>query len=177
MKTRMIALAALAALAAGSAPAADATLLSLVPPDAKVVAGVRVTQVKASAFGQFVLGRLQPGGEQGFQKLIAATGFDPRRDVSEILVASAAPDTRRQGIIAVRGVFDPARIQSAATAHGCTSSSVLGVTMFTAAAANGGALALADPTTAMLGDVESVKAAIGRYRSKTKLGDDLQKRV
>ncbi|MGA2185915.1 MAG: hypothetical protein ABSH47_23085 [Bryobacteraceae bacterium] len=178
MKTRMIALAALAALVAGSALATDATLLSLVPPDAKVVAGVRVTQVKASPLGQYLLARLQPDGEEGLQKLIAATGFDPRRDVSEILLATPAPDTRKQGIIAVRGVFDPARIQSVAIAHGCTSSRVLGVTMFTAGdAGNSGALALPDATTAMLGDVDSVKAAIGRYRSKTKPSDDLQKKV
>jgi hypothetical protein len=174
----MIAFAALAALAAGSALAADATLLSLVPPDAKVVAGVRVTTVEASPFGQYVLGRLQPGGEQALQKMIAATGFDPRRDVSEILLASAAPNTHDQGIIAVRGVFDPARIESIATAHGCTKSSVLGVTMFTAAGAtHNGALAVPDPTTAMLGDVESVKAAIGRYRAKTTPAADLRNKV
>jgi hypothetical protein len=174
----MIALAAMAALAAGSVLAADATLLSLVPPDAKVVAGVRVTTVKASPFGQYVLSRLHPAGEQELQKLIAATGFDPRRDVSEILLASSAPDTRNQGIIVVRGVFDPARIQSTAAAHGCATSTVLGVTMFIAAdAGNGGALALPDATTAMLGDVDSVKAAIGRYRSRTKPGDDLQKKM
>jgi hypothetical protein len=178
MKTRMIALAAMAALAAGSAPAADATLLGLVPPDAKVIAGVRVTEAKASPFGQYALSRMHPDGEQGFEKLIAATGFDPRRDVSEILVATAAPDTRTQGIIAVRGVFDPARIQSAATARGCSTSSVLGVTMFTAGdAGKSGALALPDATTAMLGDVDSVKAAIGRYRSMTKPGDDLRKKA
>jgi hypothetical protein len=177
MKTPMIALAALAALAAGSALAADATLLGLVPPDAKVVAGVRVSQVKASAFGQFALSRLQPGGQEGMEKLIAATGFDPRRDVSEILVASASPGTHNQGIIAVRGVFDPARIQDAAISHGCTMSTVLGVTMFTAADAPGGALALPDATTAVLGDLDSVKAAIGRYRGKAKLADALQSKV
>jgi hypothetical protein len=181
MKTRIIALAAMAALAAGSALATDATLLGLFPPDAKVVAGVRVTQAEASSFGQYALSRLssmQPGGEQRLQKLIAATGFDPRRDVSEILVATTAPDARNRGIIAVRGVFDPARIESAATAHGCTTSSVLGVTMFSGGdPGNSGALALPDATTAMLGDVDSVKAAIGRYRSRTKPGDDLRKKV
>jgi hypothetical protein len=134
--------------------------------------------VKDSPFGQFVLSRLQPNGEEGLRKLVAATGFDPRRDVSEILLATPAPDTHAQGIIAVRGVFDPARVQSAATAHGCTSSTVLGITMFTAGnAGTVGALALPDATTAILGDVDSVKAAIGRYRSKAKPSDDLRKKV
>jgi hypothetical protein len=177
MKTRMIVLAALAAFAAGSALAADATLLGLVPPDAKVVAGVRVSTAKASPFGQFVLSRLHPESQQAFDKLIAATGFDPRRDVSEIILASPAPGTHDQGIVALRGVFDPALIQSAATAHGCTISTVMGVTMFTAGDAFNGALALPDATTAMLGDVASVKAAIARYRSKTKPADDLQTKV
>lgn len=177
MKTRMIALAALAAFAAGSALAADATLLSLVPADAKIVAGVQVSNAKASPLGHFVLSRLHPEGQEAFQKLMEATGFDPRRDVSEVLLASSMPATRDQGIVVVRGVFDPARIQSAATAHGCTTSTVMGVTLYTAGDSSKGALALPDATTAMLGDVESVKAAIGRYRSKAKPGEDLQKQV
>ncbi len=178
MKTPMIALAALAALTtAGSAMAADSTLLGLVPPDAKVIAGIRVSTVKASPFGQFVLSRLHPESQEAFQKLIAATGFDPRRDVSEILLATGSPFSRVEGIVVLRGVFDPARIQSAATSHGCTTSTVMGVTVFSAGDAGVGALALPDATTAMLGDVDSVKAAIARYRSKAKPSEDLQKRV
>jgi hypothetical protein len=178
MKTRMFALAAIAALAAGSALATDATLLGMVPADAKVIAGFRASQAMASPFGQFVLSRMQPAGAEGLQKLTAATGFDPRHDVSEVLIATASPGTHNQGIVAVRGVFDPARIQSAATAHGCTMSTVMGVTMFTAAhGGNDGALALPDATTAMLGDVDSVKAAIARYRSSAKPADELQKKV
>jgi hypothetical protein len=55
-------------------------------------------------------------------------------------------------------------------------SSLLGVTVFTA---NGAQIALALPnaTTAVFGDLDSVKAAIGRYRGKTGPGDDLQKKL
>jgi hypothetical protein len=172
MNIRMI---ALAALAAGSALATDAALLGLIPPDAKVVAGIRVTQAIASPLGQFVLSHLPAGGD-GFDKMVGATGFDPRHDVSEILIASSAPSNHNAGLIAVRGVFDPARIESAAAAHGSVKSSLLGVTVFTA---NGAQIALALPnaTTAVFGDLDSVKAAIGRYRGKTGPGDDLQKKL
>ncbi len=172
MNIRMI---ALAALAAGSALATDATLLGLVPPDAKVVAGIRVTQAIASPLGQFVLSHLPAGGD-GFDKMMGATGFDPRHDVSEILIASSDPNNHHAGLVAVRGVFDPARIESAAAAHGSAKSSVLGVTVFASDAAQV-ALALPDATTAVFGDLDSVKAAIRRYRNKARLGDDLQNKL
>ena len=172
MNIRMI---ALAALSAGSALATDATLLGLVPPDAKVVAGIRVTQAIASPLGQFVLSHLPAGGD-GFDKMMGATGFDPRHDVSEILIASSDPNNHHAGLVAVRGVFDPARIESAAAAHGSAKSSVLGVTVFASDAAQV-ALALPDATTAVFGDLDSVKAAIRRYRNKARLGDDLQNKL
>src|SRR5690348_11738658 len=64
----------LAALAA-----ADPGLLRLVMPDAKVIAGLQVTQTKNSLFGQFVLSHMQVEDET-FKKFMAQTGFDPRRD-------------------------------------------------------------------------------------------------
>ena len=177
MRHAMLVFAAVAALFTASARATDATLLTLIPPDAKVVAGVRAAQAVSSPFGQFVLSHLGPGA-QGLQSLIKASGFDPTHDVSELLLATATPGTRGQGIISARGVFDPAKIDSLAKAHGCTSSSVMGVTTYKGCGgANNGALALPDVTTAILGDTDSVNAAISRYRSKSAPGDALQKQI
>ena len=71
----------------GVLSAADPQLLNLVMPDAKVLAGVNVEQAKGTQFGQFVLNQLQTQ-DADLQKLATLTGFDPRRDVRELLVAS-----------------------------------------------------------------------------------------
>ncbi len=56
-------------------------------PDAKVIAGIQVDQTRNSLFGQYVLSHMQVD-DAGFKTFIAQTGFDPRRDVSEIVIAS-----------------------------------------------------------------------------------------
>ena len=71
----------------GALSAADPQLLNLVMPDAKVLAGVNVEQAKGTQFGQYVLNQLQTH-DADMQQLVALTGFDPRRDVRELLVAS-----------------------------------------------------------------------------------------
>ena len=88
MKSRLLVVFSVFALA-GAAPAADSQLLKLVMSDAKVVSGIDVDRVKATAFGQFVLSQL-PAGDAGLNDLLAATGFDPRRDIHEIMMASPA---------------------------------------------------------------------------------------
>src|SRR5712692_9547451 len=104
----------LAALAA-----TDPGLLRLIMPDAKVIAGLQVTQTKNSLFGQFVLSHMQVEDET-FKKFMAQTGFDPRRDVSEIVMASnweqATPASR--WLVVARGSFNLPSITAAATANG-----------------------------------------------------------
>src|SRR5450755_169266 len=75
------------ALQATAFAAADPALLRLLMPDAKVIAGLQVEQTKNSQFGQYVLSHMQVE-DAGFKKFIAQTGFDPRRDVTEIVMAS-----------------------------------------------------------------------------------------
>src|SRR5438552_10934594 len=45
-----------------------------------------------------------------FRSFIAATGFDPRRDIHEIVMASPADLQARSGLVLVRGQFDSGRI-------------------------------------------------------------------
>src|SRR5215467_11736565 len=101
----------------GVLSAADPQLLNLVMPDAKVLAGVNVEQAKGTQFGQYVLNQLQTHDTE-MQKLIAATGFDPRRDVREVLVASDGAPQSKRGLALARGNFDIAKITATATAHG-----------------------------------------------------------
>src|ERR1700681_827461 len=107
-----------AALIQSMAFAADPSLLSLVMPDAKVIAGARVDQAKTSPFGMYVLTHLQLD-DPDFQKFVAVTGFDPRRDVRELLVASnSAQYDPSHWLVLAKGTFNPERIEGVAQANG-----------------------------------------------------------
>src|SRR5581483_5288170 len=97
---------ALAVLFAGLMPAADSQLLSLVMPDAKVLAGVNVDQAKLTPFGVYVLGQIQTQGAQHLQQLTALTGFDPTQDLQELLMASNGAPGGKSGLVLARGHFD-----------------------------------------------------------------------
>src|SRR5277367_3094132 len=94
-----------------SAFAADPELMNLVMPDAKILAGANATTTKISPFGQFVLSKIALLGEEP-QKFIAATGFDPLRDVSEVLAATAADPASHSGLLLVRGTFNVDKISA-----------------------------------------------------------------
>ena len=101
----------------GVLSAADPQLLNLVMPDAKVLAGVNVEQAKGTQFGQYVLNQIQTQ-DADMQKLVTLTGFDPRRDVRELLVASDGVPEGKTGLALAKGNFDVAKITAAG--HRCT---------------------------------------------------------
>ncbi len=82
MTARILLTATLATTFASVLPAVDPHLLSLVMPDANVLAGVNVATAKNTPFGQYVLTQLAPK-DQEFQKMAVLTGFDPRQDLIE----------------------------------------------------------------------------------------------
>jgi hypothetical protein len=158
-------LALLVLAASATFAAVDPTLLSLLMPDAKVVAGVQVDQARASAFGQYVLSQALPGRD--FDKLSAETGFDPRRDLREIVAGTAGPNN--QVVLIGCGVFQPARIVTTATTQGATVTQYRGVDLIFPDGANAfakGALAVAflDASTAAIGPADSVRAAVDRFQ-------------
>lgn len=151
-------------------------MLNLVMPDAKVLAGINVQQAMASPFGQYVLSLIEPQNQQ-LQGLTTLTGFDPRRDVTELLVASSGAPAHTTGLILARGNFDPGKISAAAALAGAATESYAGFTILepkpkppaagTASATAPPAMALAflDSTLAVMGDVPGVKAAIDRLQT------------
>lgn len=166
MNARIFLAATLVAISCGALPAkaADPRLLGLVMPDAKVLAGVNVDQAKATPFGVYVLGQIAPQ-DQGLQQLATLLGFDPRRDVSELLVASTAV-AGHTGLAVARGVFDPAKIAAAALLAGAKSENYNGINILEdPKQANG--VAFLDPTLVVVGDVANVKAAIDRNTQNT----------
>jgi hypothetical protein len=152
--------------------AADPGLLRLMMPDAKVIAGLQVAQTKNSVFGQFILSHMQVEDE-AFKKFIGQTGFDPRRDVSEIVMASnwaqATPDSR--WLVAARGTFNVASLTAAALANGGSTANFQGVDILTYASAGAAkpeeqnGIAFFDSSNAVMGDIASVKTSIHRQPS------------
>ena len=167
LTTTTLAAAVFAGVLPATAAAVDQQLLSLVMPDAKVLAGANVEQARNSLFGQYVLTTLQPN-DQDLQDFAALTGFDPRRDVREVLVASNGVPGSKTGLALARGTFDPAKIAAAATAHGGSTDTYKGVTLVLDPKAEH-AFAFLDVTLVVAGDVASVKAAIDRQSAPVPL--------
>lgn len=162
--------------------AADPSLLRLVMPDAKVIAGAQVEQAKNSLFGRYVLAHLQLD-DPDFVKFVAATGFDPRRDVREVVVASnAAQYDPSHWVVLATGTFEPARIMTAVQANGGTVVKHRGIDILTGAKkddaqAAQGALAFLDGSTAVMGDVPGVEAVIDRHKANARTSTKLAAKV
>jgi hypothetical protein len=176
MKPPMLNAAMLAAVCAGLLPAADAGLLNLVMPDAKVLAGINVDQAKTTPFGVYMLSQIQAQGAQHLQQVAALTGFDPTRDLHELLIASNATPGSHTGLVLARGNFDPSKIQSAAVAGGGTTTTYNGVTLILDPKQKN-AVAFLDATLAVAGDVASVKSAIDRQTAPAPISASLAVQV
>jgi hypothetical protein len=158
-----------------AANAADSQLLSMVMPDAKVVAGVNVDSAKASPFGRYVLAQLQTNNTD-LQQLIAFTGFDPTRDVDEVLVATpSGVGGKANGLVLARGTFDPTLAALAAT-KGALTEIYNGVTLIESPDQQAG-IAFISTARVAAGDIASVKAAIDRQGSAPSLPSDVLTQV
>lgn len=150
-----------------TASAADPQLLSMAMPDAKVLAGVNVDSAKASPFGMYVLAQMQTSNTD-LQQLITLTGFDPTRDVDEVLVAT--PSTKggkASGLVLARGTFNPAMATLAAT-KGAVTEIYNGITVIESPDKQAG-IAFISSTYVAAGDIASVQAAIDRVGSTPSL--------
>lgn len=119
MRFRFLSVPAVLLSATALLSAADASMVDLIMPNAKILIGVDFERARNSPFGQFALRQLPggAGGESGLDKLAELTGFDPRRDLQEVLVAttdavvrpgkSASPT--QNAVVIVRGAFNPAK--------------------------------------------------------------------
>lgn len=161
-------------LAATTASAVDPALLNLVMPDARAIAGIHIDQSKNSPFGRYLLSQVHEDTGD-FQKFMTLTGFDPRRDLREVLVASTTGSKGRH-LVAGRGAFDPARIIAAARLDGASVQNYMGVDVISGKQGDGW-VAFLDASTAIGGDPESVRTAIAARRSSSALDAALRTRV
>ncbi|MGA2041255.1 MAG: hypothetical protein ABSH42_18400 [Bryobacteraceae bacterium] len=164
MKALVTSAAALAALFSGVLSAADPQLLNLVMPDVKVMADINVEQAKASPFGQYVLAQVQP---QQLAQIAALTGFDPSKDVIELLVAGNGA-AQHSGLALVLGNFNVATITGVIAAQKVVTETYGGITIFEDPKKEGG-LAFLSGSIAVAGDLTNVKAAIDRVSAPSVL--------
>src|SRR4051812_9734165 len=141
------------------AKAADPQLLNLVMPDAKVLAGVNVDQAKTTPMGQYVLNQVQAQNNPHLKEVATLTGFDPTRDVGEVLVATSGGANQQSGLFLARGVFDLEKIKAAVALKGGATTTVYnGATIYSDTKMTGG-IAFLSSTLVIGGDLANVKAA------------------
>lgn len=160
-KVVLTTLAALGLCAPAALAGVDPALLALVPPDAKMLVGIQVSQTQASPFGRYLLSQVQL--DRNTNRVMTAAGFDPRRDLREILAASGDGSS---GLLLGRGTFQPARISKAAVLAGAASSTYRGAEILTLNGSGknkpAGSIAFLDASTVAAGDTDAVKAVIDR---------------
>ncbi|HXP88094.1 MAG TPA: hypothetical protein VN841_25410 [Bryobacteraceae bacterium] len=174
----------------GAYGATDPQLVGLMMPDAKVMTGLQVADCQATAFGQFLLKQIPANA--GLDNFVAATGFDPRQDLSAIIAASAGDN---RWLIAGRGTFQAVRTAGLAEMAGATVTRYKGVDLITGNPNNGGpnrpnranpnraggrpngaaaasaapvnAVAFLDSSTVLIGEVQLIKSAVDRHAAGT----------
>lgn len=136
----------------------DNVLQRLVPRDTVSLFGAQMDQIKSTPIYQKLI------VEQKFVDLDAfatRTGFDPRRDVRELLVASDL--AKKSGVLLARGNFhiNPAALQANKDVR---RSQYRGYTFWTDTAQDNG-FCIMDSTLAIAGPVISMRAVLDQYKS------------
>ncbi len=151
----------------GAFASIDQGLLSIVPGDTRLLTGVDVSHARSSAFGQYVLRRVD-NEDDHFREFVRDTGFDPRRDLEQFMFASSGTSTsggNSRFAILGRGTFDPVRIASTSKARGGSVRHIEGLDLIVHE--NGGqetAIAFPDTGVAVMGDLATVEEVV-RHRS------------
>jgi hypothetical protein len=152
-------------LSASAAFAADPALLNLVMPEARMVAGIDVERARDSFFGKKILEQIDAKGADDLSKFAAMTGFDPRRDLREIVIAATDANTKNPpALIVVRGTFDMGRINGFLKTTGLAPVETLnGVDLYTKVDGKEEmGFAFLDGSTAVAGNKAGVRAAVQR---------------
>jgi hypothetical protein len=164
------------------ASAADSALLDLIMPDAKIVFGASVSRIVASPLGKNFTSRQEAQVGAAMAGIVMATGFNPARDIQEILVATPGGQKDAPALVLLRGSFDTERVHAFAKSSGARVSSYNGIEMFTGVKNMGvgkadGVVAVLDETIVMAGPPEQVRAAIRNRSQGARISADLKSRI
>jgi hypothetical protein len=165
----------LLALLSTAAFAADASLVQLLPGSPRMIAGMNMQQSVHSPLGRFLLNQMKDD-DQGLRKFIEATGFDPRRDLRELIVANydGATAAKSHSVIVAKGSFDVVRARTMLLKEHAVATAVGGFEML-ATKDGQGAVSFLDSTTAVAGDATQVRDAL--TKAGARLGADQQARI
>jgi hypothetical protein len=169
----------LTAAATSAFASLDTGLIALLPAGSKVVAGIDVDKCRSSDFGQYILTKSQ-ANDQHFDEFMNQTGFDPRRDLESLLVASPNDGGTKNSsfTILARGNFDQDKISKLALSKGAVASSYQNINLWISKD-HGQSVALAFPDVgiAVMGDVASVQQVIQNLTSPANLDLDLTNHI
>lgn len=160
----------------------DNGLLSMVPADARIVSSIDVLQARSSDFGQYLLNKSQ-NEDTDFADFIRQTGFDPRRDLQNLIFESSGPrGDRAQSRFAIlaRGNFDPDRIMGAAKTKGATVQTYQGVELLLPHGNSGGqttAVAFPDVDVAIMADLATMHQILANRSTPSVLDPALQQKI
>ena len=127
----------------------DPTLAALVPADTIMLSGVRMADLRSTELYNKLISQQRLSDLDDFAR---QTNFDPRKDVSEMLIASDGVDS----IMLARGNFNPK------PPAGLKKSIYKGATIY---GKDGGAYAILDASTAVAGPERGVRKAIDQKQS------------
>ncbi len=97
-------------------------------------------------------------------------GFNPMTDIDEVFLASSGKGQNPPVLVVARGVFHVEQLGAAAKLYH-------GVPVIESGQPSGGVVALLDASTAIAGDLATVRAAIDRRGSPTRLAPALAARI
>lgn len=160
-------------LVAAPSQAADPSLWQLIAPDAAVLIGINVGRIKSSTIGRSIVPQMQPTDE-ALKKMVELTGFDPLRDLEEVLIAVPPGKNQGRGLVLLRGSFEASRLLELAKLGDARLTAFQGIQIATIQQQDPFALACLSNTLALAGDPESVRAAIARRSSPSRLNPALQ---
>jgi hypothetical protein len=132
----------------------DPALAALAPPDATMLAGARMESIRSTPLYRKLLASRALAR---FDEWARETGFDPRRDVRELLIASSG----KGALVEARGTFRPHAFE------GMVKGSYKGYTLYTR---DREGVALVDASTAIAGNLSTVRAALDRRESGDRSG-------
>jgi hypothetical protein len=167
-------------LAAAAALADDRTLTECFPPNTKMVFGISLRSLLDSPViksfendMQKMSAEMLKGQSIPMLELIKSgplAGFDPLKDIDDVIIAATAGKEKSTGLLFLHGRFGAIRLPANPTSYH-------GVRMLGGSNKDGGIIALLDETTAILGEEADVRAAIDRRGKPSKLNPALAAKV
>jgi hypothetical protein len=157
MASRLLVLGAVCALLRGAEP----SLLDYAMPDAQALLGIRIERLRQSKVAES-LWKQGPGSEAEMSELTRLTGFDPWRDLEEVLIATAG-GSKPTALLIARGSFAATDLAAAVRERAKRRENFQGVEIFLSGEPEEPmALAFLSDTVLVAGNPVNVRGAIGR---------------